>query len=114
MGSRGTVTNRLSDVVQLLQMAHKTGLLTVNRDGVDNTLEEGSIELHNGQVIAASLGQLRGAVALERLMTWACYFVFHPANPKDVHSPSPPAKNGASTGYEHTREPPRVFSNGPV
>ncbi|MBE3558909.1 MAG: DUF4388 domain-containing protein [Ktedonobacteraceae bacterium] len=90
MKPRGTVTEKLADVIQLLQLTHKTGLLTVERSGMGNTLEQGVIRLVNGQITDASLGPLRGAMAFDRLMSWGtCYFVFQPVTtslPSSVQS----------------------------
>lgn len=120
MKARGTATDRLADVVQVLQIAHKTGLLTVSRDRPDNTLEQGTIKLHNGQIVEANLDMLRGAEAFNRLMTWrTCYFVFQAldSNTGPLATPTTgpltpvpiPLQNG--TGYGREREPPLAFSN---
>jgi len=77
MTARGTATKKLTDVIQMLQMASKTGTLLVNRDGKSNTIEQGALSLQHGQIIDASLGPYRGAEALRRLQEWqSCYFVF--------------------------------------
>lgn len=74
----GTVTNNLADVLQILQLAHKTGLLEVERVGVGNVVEQGTITLDRGQVTDAKFGTHRGAAAFEMLSKWgACYFTFH-------------------------------------
>ncbi|HLZ56594.1 MAG TPA: DUF4388 domain-containing protein [Ktedonosporobacter sp.] len=120
MKARGTATDRLADVVQVLQIAHKTGLLVVTRDRADNSLEQGTIKFHNGQIVDANLEQLRGAEAFNRLMAWrTCYFVFQPltANTGPLSTPTTgpltpvplPMQNG--TGYGHEREPPLAFPN---
>jgi hypothetical protein len=119
--TRGTATDKLADVVQVLQMAHKTGLLTVSREMAGNSLEQGTINLHNGQIVDASLGQLRGAEALNRLMAWgACYFVFQPADPTTgplapvtgpITPPTLPVQNSPASGYGYGREPPLAFPN---
>lgn len=77
--ARGADTKQLTDVIQVLQMAHKTGLLLVNRDGPGKTIEQGSISFQNGQVVDASFGPYRGPEAFQRLQGWrSCYFVFQP------------------------------------
>jgi hypothetical protein len=77
MTARGTATNKLMNVIQMLQMACKTGTLLVNRDGMDNTIEQGALSLQHGQIIDASLSPYRGVEALQRLQGWqSCYFVF--------------------------------------
>jgi len=74
----GAVTNNLADVLQILQLAHKTGLLEVERVGMGNVVEQGTITLERGQVTDARLGNYRGAAAFEMLSKWStCYFTFH-------------------------------------
>ncbi len=65
MKPRGTVTNKLTDVIQVLQLARKTGLLTIQRDAGNNLLEQGTITFHEGQVIDAHVGQLKGEDAFK-------------------------------------------------
>jgi hypothetical protein len=89
MMARGTATDKLSDVIQMLQMARKSGTLLVNRDALDHTIEQGVIILQNGQIIDASLGPYRGPEALQRLQAWQlCYFVFQA--PTQTNSPPLP------------------------
>jgi hypothetical protein len=84
---RGTATNKLADVIQMLQMARKSGILRVNRDRYDDTIEHGIVVLQNGQIVDASLGIYRGNEALQRLQGWQlCYFVFQ----MSTQSSSPP------------------------
>ncbi|MBO0778416.1 MAG: DUF4388 domain-containing protein [Ktedonobacteraceae bacterium] len=109
MRSRGTVTDKLADVVQVLQMARKTGLLTVNRDGVNSSVEQGMITLRNGEIVDASVGSLRGPAALNSLMMWrTCYFVFQPLSASNTTGPLPvssSSNNGLTTGPIYGREP---------
>ena len=73
---RGTVTDRLLNVIQVLQLGKKTGRLSVER-GEGIKLEEGEIIFSNGQVIEARGGRLQGQEALRWLSTWsACRFIF--------------------------------------
>lgn len=74
----GAATNNLVDVLQILQLAHKTGLLEVERVGMGNVVEQGIITLNRGQVVDAKFGTYRGAAAFEILSKWStCYFTFH-------------------------------------
>ncbi len=108
MMARGTATSKLLDVMQMLQMTHKTGALLVNRDGINNVIEQGAIYLQHGQIIDASLGTYRGAEALRRLQGWqSCYFVFQalaqPGGSVDSRSSLPstqmsPTKQSPVTG----------------
>jgi hypothetical protein len=92
MMARGTATDKLADVIQMLQMARKSGTLLVNRDALDHTIEQGVIILQNGQIIDASLGPYRGPEALQRLQAWQlCYFVFQ-APTQTSSPPLPPVQ----------------------
>ena len=94
MKMRGTATDKLADVIQMLLFVHKTGTLTVQRDGSNTTLEEGSLFLRDGQIVDAVIGNLRGADALRKLGTWTrCYFVFQAMSPtaSSPLAPSGPA-----------------------
>nr|MDQ2716835.1 DUF4388 domain-containing protein [Chloroflexota bacterium] len=76
---RGTITERLTDVIQVIQMGRKSGLLTADR-GEGRTFEEGAITFVNGQVAQATATHLNGQEALNWLKTWGtCYFTFVPA-----------------------------------
>src|SRR5437868_2403237 len=108
--ARGTATDKLADVIQMLQMARKTGTLLVNRDGFDSTIEQGVLILQNGQIIDASLGLYRGPEALQRLQGWQlCYFVFQ--TPTQSNSPSlppiqmSPVNRNAGTGFNIGTKP---------
>lgn len=73
-----TETDRLANVIQVLQLGQKTGRLIVERnDGPQ--FEQGMITLVQGQVVQASLNQLQGPEAFSRLKNWgACRFAFTP------------------------------------
>jgi len=73
---RGTATDRLLNVIQVLQLGKKTGHLVVER-GIDPKQEEGEIVFRGGQVLQASAGRLQGQEALNWLSTWSnCRFLF--------------------------------------
>jgi hypothetical protein len=87
---RGTVTDRLLNVIQVLQLGKKTGHLTVERDEGKGQ-EKGEIIFIQGQVTQAYGGNLRGQEALNWLSTWgACRFIFVPATPEKTTSPLVP------------------------
>jgi hypothetical protein len=74
----GAATNNLADILQILQLAHKTGLLQVERVGAGDVVEQGTMTLERGQVTDARFGNYRGAAAFEMLSKWgACYFTFN-------------------------------------
>lgn len=107
MKTRGTATDKLVDVIQALQLVRKTGLLTAQRDA-DDIAEVGMIAFRDGQVIDASVGQMRGADAFKKLVMWTrCHFVFEPASPA-----SPPLAAHPPLGQEimvQNREAPKKF-----
>ncbi|HEY0753921.1 MAG TPA: DUF4388 domain-containing protein [Ktedonobacteraceae bacterium] len=79
---RGTATDKLADVMQMLLLVQKTGILTVQRENLDKSIEEGSLFLRDGQIADALVGNIRGADALKKLSTWTqCYFVFQASSP---------------------------------
>ncbi len=108
MTARGTATNRLKDVIQMLQMASKTGILLVNRDSMDNTIEQGALSLQHGQIVDASLDSYRGGEAWRRLQEWqSCYFVFKAAS-QGGSGPLPSTQGpppNLSTGYNSESRP---------
>ena len=84
---RGTVTDRLLNVIQVLQLGKKTGHLTIERDEGKGQ-EKGEIIFVEGQVTQAYGGNLRGQEALNWLSTWgACRFIFVPATLEKTTSP---------------------------
>nr|BBH92460.1 hypothetical protein KTA_06590 [Thermogemmatispora argillosa] len=92
---RQTVTNRLADVIEVVQLGRKTGLLTVER-GEGANLEEGAITFVNGQPVQARLGPHSGTEALRRLKLWGpCRFAFVPFTPPS--SSPPPLLDGHAT-----------------
>ncbi len=73
---RGTTTDRLANVIQVLQLGRKTGMLSIER-GEGTTREEGTIMFVQGQITQAHAGQQNGQAALAWLNSWgACRFTF--------------------------------------
>lgn len=73
---RGTLTDRLANVIQVIQLGRKTGTLHVER-GEGATREEGSITFVQGQITQAQGGQRTSQAALTWLSTWStCHFTF--------------------------------------
>lgn len=86
---RGTTTDQLSNVLQVIQLGRKTGMLTVER-GEGSALEGGEITFVNGQITHARIGQLDGQKAMNWLSSWGtCRFLFTPAGPERVTGPIP-------------------------
>ena len=76
MPQPATSTDRLANVIQVIQLGRKTGTLTVEREG-SNGLEQGIVFFVNGQVARARAQHLEGTAAFQWLNTWsACRFSF--------------------------------------
>lgn len=104
---RGTTTDRLLNVIQVLQLGKKTGHLVVER-GTNQKQEEGEIVFDNGQVVQAYAGNLQGQEALSWLSTWTnCRFLFVAETTSKVTRPlntgplpSVPAPEGARSARD--------------
>lgn len=87
---RVTATDRLANVIEVVELGQRTGMLSVER-GSGSVLEEGELYFLNGRVIYASLAGLRGREALTALSRWGtCRFSFDRESP----SPSPNITGG--------------------
>ncbi len=77
---RGTETSQLANVIEVLQLGRKTGILSVERD-TDSSPELGEISFQNGHITQVNSNQgLHGTQALFWLRSWeACRFTFVPA-----------------------------------
>lgn len=84
-----TITNSLADVIQVIQLSRKSGMLTVER-GEGETFEEGMITFVNGQAVEAKTTAFYGQNALRWLGSWGtCCFAFIPTPTSEI--PSIPA-----------------------
>ena len=82
---RVTTTDRLSDVIEVVGLGRRSGLLTVER-GSSPTVEQGAIYFFQGRTIFAQVEGLRGRDALAVLAGWgACRFAF------EANAPAPQA-----------------------
>ncbi len=73
---RGTITDHLADIIDILRIGSKSGTLTIKR-GEGKTLEEGSITFAAGQAIEAKVNQQMGTTAFNYLSSWErCHFSF--------------------------------------
>ena len=101
---RGTVTDRLLNVIQVLQLGKKTGHLTIERDEGKGQ-EKGEIIFVQGQVTQAYGGNLRGQEALNWLSTWgACRFIFVPATLDKTTNPLTPEQLGSPRTTQPLRD----------
>lgn len=105
--SRVTATNRLANIIEVIELGRRTGLLSTERDA--NGLEEGEIYFVSGHPIYATLGSLVGRDALNVLVRWGdCRFAFETSAPRPIPNvsgvlpaiDSSGAPYGVSTGYE--------------
>jgi hypothetical protein len=107
---RVTATDRLADVIEVVELGRRTGLLMVER-GSGEMLEEGAIYFQSGRAIYAAVERVRGQDALSVLGGWgACRFSFDPgaAPPAPNIAPQQPARatptsqdswSGSAPGY---------------
>lgn len=93
-----TATDRLANVIQVIQLGKKTGKLIVERDN-GPIFEQGMITFVKGQVTQASTGQRQGPDALNWLSTWGpCRFTFLPAaGSPGITAPLPAVSANGST-----------------
>jgi hypothetical protein len=81
---RVTATNRLSNVIDVVEMGRRSGMLSVERGG-GSVLEVGEMYFVSGVPTYVALAGLRGREALLALSTWGpCRFAF------DTDSTQPP------------------------
>lgn len=82
---RDTATDRLSNIIQVIQLGRKTGVLSVER-GEGNTYEEGTITFVNGQVTHANTGLRSYLEAFYWLNAWTeCRFTFTSQAATGIH-----------------------------
>jgi Domain of unknown function (DUF4388) len=91
---RETATDRLSNVIQVIQLGRKSGLLTVER-GTGSTFEEGTITFVNGEATDAQVGKYTAKEAFYWLNSWGpSRFAFIPAAPAERPSTARSAITG--------------------
>jgi hypothetical protein len=79
---RVTATDRLQNVIEVVELGRRTGLLSVER-GAGQVVEEGEIYFMSGRAIYAAVAHLRGREALSVLARWGeCRFAFDPNAPR--------------------------------
>lgn len=117
-----TETDRLANVIQVLQLGQKTGRLVVERNAGPQ-FEQGIITFVNGQVVQASVNQQEGPDALNWLKSWgACRFTFTPDQrsgntgrmPTLAPQPQTPPTWGAPGYGRATTSPLPTPSSGPL
>jgi hypothetical protein len=84
---RGTTTEHLADIIEILRIGNKSGTLVFER-GEGKTREEGSIIFTNGQPVEARVNQQSGSAAFNYLSTWQrCHFSFVSSSVAATSSP---------------------------
>ena len=87
---RETITHSLADLIQVIQLGQKSGVLTVER-GEGPTFEEGMITFVNGQAVTAVTAYFNGQKALSWLNGWeTCCYAFIPTPTSEIPAISTP------------------------
>ena len=112
---RQTMTDRLADVIHIIHIGGKSGVLAVAR-GEGEMVEEGFITFVKGSVVEARVGVQTGLAAFNYLNTWqTCRFSLLSRNANEVSSVYPtqlpttsntmvPMKNASSEYRSDTSE----------
>lgn len=108
---RTAMTDCLADLLHIIRMGEKSGVLTVER-GEGQALEEGLIIFVRGQVVEAKVNQQSGPTAFTYLNSWqVCRFSFVPQgvngtlSPSQITQPLPSANNNIGTALSTTNRP---------
>lgn len=97
---RVTSADRLSNIIEVVELGRRSGLLTVER-GSHQTTEQGEVYFTSGRAIFAAVEGLRGRDALSVLAGWGqCRFAF------DANQPAP-APNIPQTPQAPQQQPGR-------
>ena len=110
---RVTATSRLADVIEVVELGRRTGLLMVER-GSGEMMEEGAIYFHVGRAMYAAVERVRGQDALAVLGGWgACRFSFDPnaARPAPNIAPPQPTQNASASQESWAATPPGYYSS---
>lgn len=98
---RVTIADRLSNIIEVVELGRRSGLLTVER-GSHQNVEQGEVYFLAGQAIFALVEGLRGREALAVLAGWGqCRFAFEPNAPAPTPNvvapqPAPPSQRHPS------------------
>ncbi len=102
---RGTTTNQISNVIQVLQLGRKTGVLSVERDE-SVSIEKGIITFVHGHITEAHTGRLSGQAALSLLSIWGpCRFTFTPTEMEKITRPVPAIPSQSSPALADLNKP---------
>lgn len=106
---RETITHSLANLIQVIQLGQKSGVLTVER-GEGPTFEEGMITFVNGQAVTAVAAYFNGQNALSWLNSWeTCCYAFIPTPTSEIPATSTPITTSAfDQGMTHNGTQPRI------
>jgi hypothetical protein len=91
--ARVTSTDRLSNIVEVVELGRRSGMLAVER-GAGPTFQEGEIYFVGGHPTYAQTGNLRGREALAALAQWGeCRFAFQADAPQPAPNISGPLRS---------------------
>ncbi len=97
--ARVTTTDALANVIEVVELGQRTGLLSVER-GSGTVQETGEIYFVSGRPSYATLAGLRGREALAALSRWgACRFSFDPEAPQPAPNLGPQPSQQGQAGY---------------
>jgi hypothetical protein len=104
-----TITNSLANIIQVIQLGQKSGVLTVER-GEGMTFEKGVITFVNGQAVDALTELANGPDALHWLGSWGtCCYEFIPTPTSKMPSISASVSTSAfDRGSTDTGTHPRI------
>lgn len=119
---RVTTADRLSNIIEVVELGRRSGLLTVER-GSNESFEQGEVYFAQGRAIYAIVEGLRGRDALAVLAGWGhCRFAFEPnvpspqpnvlQPPPHPSAPSRPAPQDGSGYYAPQRSQPTPTRSG--
>ncbi|MEO7001722.1 MAG: DUF4388 domain-containing protein [Ktedonobacterales bacterium] len=92
-----TATDRLANVIEVVELGRRSGMLAVER-GAGSVVEEGEMYFVSGRAIYAALAGLRGREALAMMARWGeCRFAFDPTAPRPAPNVSG-SLGGSNTG----------------
>jgi hypothetical protein len=106
---RETITNSLANLIQVIQLGRKSGVLTVER-GEGAAFEEGMITFVNGRAVEALAAFFNGQNALRWLGSWeTCRYAFIPTPTSEIPVISAPISTpGFDQGMTDTGTHPRI------
>ena len=106
---RGTETSQLANVIEVIQLGRKTGVLTVER-GTDSFPEMGEITFDNGRIIQARTNRgVQSQQALIWLRSWgACRFTFVSEETPRITQPLPTVSRNEFAQKKRDTHPQRV------